>query len=149
MARGGRRCPACGRPLTLGVMQRVEELATRDVVTWRDETGLTVADNGRPPYKMLVALNQIIAEGVGVGINSKRVRAEYLKLAGEFGDELAVLADAPVADIAAVAGDRIARGIDRVRRGDITIEPGYDGLYGTVKVLPDRLDGPAASRPSR
>ena len=98
---------------------------------------------------MLVALNQIIAEGVGVGINSKRVRAEYVKLAGEFGDELAVLADAPVADIATVAGDRIAQGIDRVRRGDIFIEPGYDGLYGTVKVLPDRLDGPATSRPSR
>ena len=149
VVKDGRRCPACGRPLTLGVMQRVEELATRDVVTWRDETGLTVADNGRPPYRMLVALNQIIAEGVGVGINSKRVRAEYVKLAGEFGDELAVLADAPVADIATVAGDRIAQGIDRVRRGDIFIEPGYDGLYGTAKVLPDRLDGPATSRPSR
>ena len=50
------RCPRCGGRLTLGVMHRVEELASRNVQTWTDEKGFTRAENGRPPFKTLVAL---------------------------------------------------------------------------------------------
>ena len=133
----GGKCPVCGRGLTLGVMHRVEELAQREIETWTDDEGFTRADNSRPPFKMLVSLSQIIAEGVGVGPGSKRVQAEYVRLTGEFGSELAVLTQAPPTDVATVAGERIADGLARVRRGDIVIEPGYDGRYGAVKVWPD------------
>ena len=145
----GPDCPACGRRYTLGVMQRVEELAARQVKTWVDDQGFTVSDNGRPPYRMLVALQQIIAESLGFGVNAKRVQAEYFKLADRFGTELSVLTDAPVTDIARVSGERIAEGIARVRSGDISIEPGYDGLYGTVKVWPDSSEQPAVPAPGQ
>ena len=70
----------------------------------------------------------------------------WAKLVTGLGSELSVLMDIPVADVATVAGERVAEGIARVRGGDISIEPGYDGLYGTVKVWPDvSEDQPEAS----
>ena len=139
--------PQCGRRLTLGVMQRVEELAGRDVATWVDDRGLTRAENGRPPFKTMVSLGQIISEGLGSGPDSKRFRDTYLSLTSEFGSELAVLIEAQSSDIARLAGERLAEGVTRVRAGDISVEPGYDGLYGTVRVWPDA--GRAAGRVAR
>ena len=55
-----------------------------------------------------------------------------------FGSELAVLLDAPEDEIAPLAGDRIAQGVSRVRDGDLQIEPGYDGVYGSVTIWPQR-----------
>ena len=95
-----------------------------------------MAGNGRPPFKTLVALEPIIAESLGVGVGTKRVRSEYMRLVGRFGGELSVLMDAPVADIARESSERMAEGVARMRAGDIAIEPGYDGLYGKVSVWP-------------
>ena len=146
VARNGRRCPVCGRPLTLGVMQRVEELSARDVETWIDDEGFVTAGNGRPRYRNLVSLQQTVAASLGVGPNTKRVRGECEALVAHFGSKLATLMDTPTAEIEAVSGERVAQGIDRMRRGDIQIVPGYDGLYGTVNVWPDDA-GQAAGRP--
>ena len=132
----GALCPVCRKKITLGVMQRVEDLAAREVQTRIDERGFTTADNGRPSYKSLVALDQIIAESLGVGVNARRVRTEYMKLVDRLGSEISVLIDVSLADIEAVSGDRVTEGISRVRAGDIAIEPGYDGLYGKVTVWP-------------
>ena len=33
-----------------------------------------------------------------------------------------------------MAGDKIAEGVKKVRKGDIVINPGYDGEYGVVKI---------------
>lgn len=145
----GQRCPVCGRRLTLGVTYRVEQLAGRQVHSWKDEHSFTRADNGRPPYIMLVGLQQVIAESVGTSTNSKKVQAEYARIVGELGTELAVLKDTPVPEIERVAGPRIAEGIARVRRGDISIQPGYDGLYGVVKVWPDSAEAPAEASQGR
>ena len=136
VAANGPRCPVCGRPITLGVMQRVAELGSREVASRLDVDGFVRSDNGRPPYKSLVALAGILSEALEVGVNTKRVRAQYDNLVSEVGNELAVLMDAPLSDIAAISGERVAEGVARVRTGDISIEPGYDGLYGTVKVWP-------------
>ena len=139
----GSRCPECGRRMTLGVMHRVEELSVRKVETWMDEEGFTRADNGRPPFRMLVSLQQVLAESLGRGVNTKSVQREYAKLVAELDSELAVLTDAPLPDIAGVSGERVAEGVARVRRGDISVDPGYDGVYGTVKVWPDDSSHPA------
>ena len=137
----GRACPVCGRGLTMGVMQRVDELASREVATWMDAEGFTRAENGRPPFKMLVALRQIIAESLGKGISTKSVQTQYHDLIDRFGSEMSVLIEASPSELAQASGERTAEGVVRVRRGEIAIEPGYDGLYGKVKVWP----GPAGS----
>ena len=126
-------------------MQRVDELAAREANTWTDDSGFIRADNGRPPYKTLVGLQQIIAESLGVGVNTKGVQDAYLSLVSQCGNELSVLMDSPISDIANVSGEKLAEGVGRVRRGDISIEPGYDGLYGKVKIWPDPGGQPAAS----
>ncbi len=135
--RMGQRCPRCGGRLTLGVMQRVEELAGREVDTWVDDEGYTRADNGRPPFKTLVSLRQIISESLGCGPNTKKTWDAYFELVSQLGSELSVLTRASPCEIATLSGERVAQGVARVRSGDISIEPGYDGKYGSVRIWPD------------
>ena len=142
VARTGEACPACGRRMTLGVMQRTESLAQRDVSAYRDDDGFIRSgghsDGGRrPPFRSLVGLQQIVAESMGRGVNTKGVQARYMELVEELGSELHVLTDAGISDIARAGGERIAEGVERVRAGNIVIEPGYDGVFGTVKVWGD------------
>ncbi len=138
--RRGTACPVCKRPLTLGVMQRVEELARRETVTHTDARGLIRSPNGRPPYRSLVSLQQILSEAMSVGVNTKRVRTAYASLVENFGNELDVLISVPTHEIADAIpryGQLVAEGIEKVRAGDIHIIPGFDGQYGTVRVWPE------------
>jgi uncharacterized protein (TIGR00375 family) len=142
----GRTCPVCNRTMTLGVMQRVAEIGARDVATHRDEDGLTRADNGRPPFRSLIALQQVVSEALGFGVNTKRVQAAYTQLVNTFGTELNILLNTPTSDIADALpenGHRVAEGVSKVRSGDIYIEPGFDGQFGKVQVWPDE---PAKSK---
>ena len=140
VARTGEACPACGRRMTLGVMQRTERLAKRPESFCRDDNGFTCSKDGRPPFRSLVGLQQIVAESMGRGVNTKGVRVQYMTLVEELGSEMHILTDADVLDIARVGGERIAEGVERVRKDDIVIEPGYDGVFGKVSVWPDEAD---------
>ena len=133
----GEACPSCGRRITVGVSYRVEQLGGRQVNTWVGEDGLVHGDTGRPPFKSMVPLREILSESLGVGVRTKTVARVYERLIESLGTELSVLIDAPIAEIESVSDERTAEGIDRVRRGDICIEPGYDGVYGTVRVWGD------------
>ncbi|MGC8816185.1 MAG: DNA helicase UvrD, partial [bacterium] len=113
-------CPKCGKPLTIGVMNRVEQLANRP---------FDFFDPKRPPYKKLVTLDEIIADALGVGKATKSVLKFYNDLILNFNNELNVLLDAPISEIKAVSNDLIAEGIKRVREGKLHIIPGYDGEY--------------------
>ncbi len=146
VASNGRACPKCGRPMTLGVTQRVEELAARPAEARAGEDGLVApaangsADANRPPYRSLVSLDQALSEAIGVGVNTKRVRTAYATLVDAFGSELSVLLDAPIPHVATALqphGPRVAEAIRRIRAGDIHIQSGFDGQYGTVKIWPD------------
>jgi PHP family Zn ribbon phosphoesterase len=119
-------------------MQRVEELARRSVEARPDGEGLIRAPNGRPPFRSMVSLAQILSEALGRGLQTKTVGAVYERLIEDAGNELAALVSAPLAGIERVAGERTAEGVDRVRRGEIAIEPGFDGRYGKVTVWPER-----------
>ena len=134
VAKTGATCPVCGRRMTLGVMQRTERLAKRPESFCRDDAGFTCSEDGRPPFRSLVGLQQIVAESMGRGVNTKGVRARYMTLVEELGSEIHILMDADVWDIERVGGERIADGVERVRTGDIVIEPGYDGVFGKVSV---------------
>jgi len=111
-------CPVCGKPLTLGVVHRVEELADREIGI-KPETAI--------PFKSIIPLKEIIAESFDCGVNTKKVQAEYDKLM-EIGSEFHILLDA---DIKGNIGEAILR----ARNGDVTIEPGYDGVFGKVGIF--------------
>ncbi len=121
----GETCPVCGRHLTVGVMHRVEELATQP-------SGYRPAS--RPPYKMLVPLVEILSEALSSGISSQIVESEYNRLTENFSSEFAVLLKTPIEEIAKIAGEKVAEGIKKVRSGEIVIDPGYDGVFGTVRI---------------
>ena len=139
VAKTGEACPVCGRRMTLGVIQRTERLARRDAGAFRDANGFICSaeysEGGRrPPFRSLVGLQQIVAESMGRGVNTKGVRTKYMQQVEELGSELHILMDADISDISRVGGERIAEGVERVREGNIVIEPGYDGVFGKVSV---------------
>lgn len=146
----GSTCPVCGRPMTLGVMQRVEELSRREAAASVAGNGLIESANDRPPFRSLVSLQQILSETLGFGVNTKRVRTAYMSLVETFGSEMKVLIDTPTSDLADALpshGPRLAEGIERVRSGDIHIEPGFDGQFGVVKVWPDPTESSTSLQP--
>ena len=119
-------CPKCGKPLTIGVLNRVEELADRP-------EGF-VPDNSIP-FKSLVPLDEIIGESLHVGVHSKQVKKEYDTLLAKIGSEFKILLDAPLSDLQEATLPEIAKAIACVREGKIRIEPGYDGEYGKIHIL--------------
>ncbi|MDO8264831.1 MAG: endonuclease Q family protein [Candidatus Parcubacteria bacterium] len=119
-------CPSCGKPLTIGVLNRVEELA--------DRPAGFVPPNAIP-YKKLVPLDQIIAQAVGQNTGTKQVEANYKEIIEQFGNEFKILLDASPEELKSKAKPDIAEAILRVREGKISIEPGYDGVYGKIKIF--------------
>lgn len=121
----GAICPVCGKRLTVGVMHRVEELAKRPV---------DYQPQNRPSYKMVVPLMEVLAEALGVGVSSQMVETEYNRLTERFESEFNVLLKTDPLEIAKIAGEKVAQGIKKVREGEIVVDPGYDGVFGTVKI---------------
>ena len=119
-------CAKCGKPVTVGVMNRVDALADRSV-GYKDEK--------RVPFINLVTLDQIIGEAYGVGPATKTVKKEYDKLIKAFGSELKILMDVQANELAMSAAPEVVEGIERVRSRKLTIRPGYDGEYGEVKIF--------------
>ena len=141
----GKVCPVCGRGLTVGVMERVEDLAAtpEKVISQKGKSGvLWITDPAKkhPPFAKLVPLNEIIAESFGVAPASLKVKAMFDQLTSSLGNEFEILLKIPVDDIEKIAGDKIANGILKVRNGQIFIAPGYDGEYGVVKISSEGLD---------
>ncbi len=119
-------CPVCGKPVTVGVMHRVEALADRP-------------PGGRPPavipYRNIIPLDEIIGEALGMGVAAKRVKDEYQKLVENLGSEFHLLLEASKSELERVTTPEVVEGILRVRDGRVKIEPGYDGEYGKIKIL--------------
>lgn len=119
------KCPKCGRALTIGVMSRVADLADR-----------VAKMDGHVPFKSIVPLQEIIAESFDVSSTAgKKVQEMYEKMIREIGNEFHILLDADHASIAVAANEIIAQAIDRVRSGKLVITPGYDGIFGKVKIF--------------
>ncbi|MBI4132110.1 MAG: DNA helicase UvrD [Candidatus Sungbacteria bacterium] len=124
--KAGGMCPTCGRPVTVGVMNRVEKLADRP-------------RGARPinaiPFKRMVPLDEIIGEAFDLGVSSKKVKEEYRRLVAALGSEFSVLLEASESDLKSAAPPEVAEGVLRVREGRLKVEPGYDGEYGTVRIF--------------
>jgi uncharacterized protein (TIGR00375 family) len=122
----GNVCPMCRKPLTVGVLHRVEELADRKPDSCPDDV---------IPFKHLVPLEEIIAEALELGRDTAGVARRYEELVKALGSEFEILMDVPIDDIKRVDA-RVGEGVERMRKGDVTVEPGYDGVFGVVQVLP-------------
>ena len=88
----------------------------------------------RAGYRMLVPLLQVIAESFKTAPQSQKVISEYKKLVGSLGNEMKILTKVPLEEIAKIASPKVAEGIGKDRVGDLVIDPGYDGVYGVVKI---------------
>lgn len=135
----GKVCPVCGRGLTVGVMERVEAIASSEenIVSQSGKSGVKwITDPGKkhPPFAKLVPLNEIIAESLHSTAASVKVKPVYDMLTDKFGSEFEVLLKTPIDEVQKAAGEELAEAILKVRNGNIFISPGYDGEYGVVKI---------------
>ncbi len=119
-------CPKCGDRVTVGVMSRVDTLADRDEDS--DQSSLI-------PYKKIIPLHEIISEVCGVGVNSKTVENTYNKLITILGNELSILSDVSISEIADAGSPMLAEAVSHVRNGKVCIEAGYDGEFGTIRIF--------------
>jgi DNA helicase II / ATP-dependent DNA helicase PcrA len=122
--RNGGRCPECGKPLTVGVLSRVEDLADRDVGRERPERA-----------EHLIQLHQVIGEVNGVGAKSKTVEAQLNHMVATLGPELSILRAVPLDEIGKAGGETLREAIARLRRGQVRRIPGYDGEYGVITLF--------------
>jgi len=120
------QCPVCGKRVTVGVMHRIEKLADR-------EDGYKPDD--APLYYSLIPLTEIISETLKVGVNSKAVEVEYLRLLKNLGNEFRILMDSSPSDIESAGSSLLSEAISKMRAGKVHIEPGFDGQYGKIKIL--------------
>jgi len=119
-------CPNCGRPLTIGVLNRVEKLADRPE-GFKPENAI--------PFKSLIPLEQIIADAINQGVGTIQTEKEYKNLIEKFNSEFEVLLNASREDLEEFTLPEIALGIIRAREGKVFIEPGYDGVYGKIRIF--------------
>ncbi len=128
-------CPSCHRTMTLGVLYRSRNLSDggNDHVVRNGNGTLQDAVGRFAPYRHLIPLDEILAFTLGVGKSSNRVKRTENALIDEFGSEFNVLLHADASDITELMeGDDAARAIVDARRGDVHVEPGYDGVYGSA-----------------
>jgi PHP family Zn ribbon phosphoesterase len=130
----GGRCPKCGKLLTIGVLNRVHALADR-------ERG--ARPDGAVPFTHLVPLEEIIAEALDKGGGTKAVTDLYEKMTAEIAPEFELLLDFPLEEMKGRAPEIVIEAIRRLRSGKVSIAPGYDGEFGTIKIFsPDERLGP-------
>lgn len=122
-------CPVCHKPLVVGVNYRVGELARRP-------TGYQPEQAKQVEY--IIPLTELLAEIKGTKSSSgKAIQATYHDIIAGLGDEFSVLRSVPIAAIEAAGYPLLGRAIERLRDGAVIRDPGYDGLYGTIKVFKD------------
>ncbi len=135
LERNGPECPVCGRPLTLGVLHRVNEVSGSKTVDGLepDADGFIRGGEGSP-YARLIPLREIIAAVKGVGVNTRTVMRAYSAITDAIGSELDALLWASAHDLEAVTEEPVARAILQARTGRVQITPGFDGQYGSVSL---------------
>ena len=129
-------CPACGKPLTVGVMHRVEELADR---------AEGEARGGREdPFRCLVPLPEVLGEIHGAGAKSKAVEAAFERIVARLGPEMEIL-DRPWKKSCGWTPCWARRSPGA--RGKVLRDAGYTVSYGGSGVRAGELRGRAWWRP--
>ncbi len=120
------KCPVCGKALTIGVLNRVEELADR-------------IQGFRPPqyhsYHSIIPLAEIFSDILQVGVKSKKVKENYQKALVQLGSEFEILHTIETDKIDSAGIPLLGEAIRRMRQKEVEIIPGYDGEYGRIKIF--------------
>jgi uncharacterized protein (TIGR00375 family) len=134
-------CPVCKKPLVIGVMNRVNELADRPTNAFAsagEQVGLN-PPKGHAKFIKLVELDKIIAQALDIkSRHSKRVQLVYHNLIKAGINELNILLNISLIELKKIADPAIVEGIKRVREGKLIITPGFDGQYGTIKIFSEQ-----------
>jgi len=121
----GLACPVCGRPLTVGVLHRVMELADREKPFHRTDS---------PNVFRLIPLAEVLGEILGVGPASKKVTEFYSRIIARFGSEFGLLLHAPLDQIGQ-SSEILGEAVARMRSGRVIRRPGFDGQYGVIRLF--------------
>ncbi len=117
-------CPKCGKPLTIGVLHRISDLADRPPRPPRP--------SGAAPFRSIVPLAEIIGSVFGTSAKTKRVHAEVDRMTNAGANEFQILLDLPEIELKHITSEEIAAAILAIRLGHVDITPGYDGEYGII-----------------
>ncbi len=137
-------CPVCGKKLLVGVLNRVEDLADRAY-------GLVPPRS--IPFKSVIPLEEVIADVLEVGTQSKKVMEMYEQMVnrrvGESAGrntEFGILLDLTKEEIEKLGNKEIAEAVIRVRQGNAHVEGGYDGVFGKIHIYPNTNSRPNTQR---
>ena len=123
-------CPVCGKPVTVGVLSRIEALADRP---FSPEAAF------RPPrarpFDSLVPLTEVVADVLGRTVASDAVQRLYFRLLDQVGPELHILRSATPDELRRAADPLLIEALLRMRRGELRIVAGFDGEYGRVGLV--------------
>jgi PHP family Zn ribbon phosphoesterase len=117
-------CPVCGRPLTIGVLNRVEKLVDRSS---------PIAGTG---FSYIIPLPEILSELNGVSTESKKVNEAFRAVLSTFGNEFNILKEVPLEDLSRYH-PLLGEGIRRMRNKQVKRVAGYDGVYGVIRLFSD------------
>lgn len=122
----GENCPVCAKPLTIGVLNRVEELSDRKAGERNPYS---------PPFYSIIPLKEILSEILKVGSSSKKVMQHYWNCLHVLGSELSILDSISLSDIELSGIPMLKEAIKRMREGRVLIDPGYDGNFGKIQLF--------------
>lgn len=114
-------CPICKKPLTIGVLHRIEELASRP------ENYMPA--NASKFYSML-PLAEVISLSNRTSLQSKRTQEIYNSLIQKFNSEFNILLNVQEFELSKLLDQKLTSLILKNREGKIQVKPGYDGVYG-------------------
>jgi uncharacterized protein (TIGR00375 family) len=118
-------CPECGRPMTIGVLYRVMELADREKPVWPE---------GSPVVHSLIPLQEMLGELFNCGPATKKVNTIYGKLINKFGSEFKILLETSIEELN-TASPLLGTAVQRVREDKVIRKPGFDGEFGVIRVF--------------